>query len=119
MTNVVAPDQDLYCGMIRLRILHDAARRPVFGQRIVDQLARHGLNLSSGPLYPLLHALERRGYLQSELQRDGKTVRRLYKSTPAGKSALRAAMKKVRRTFGHLLEEPRTGLPLLRRPSVR
>jgi PadR family transcriptional regulator PadR len=30
---------------------------------MIDELARHGYKLSPGTLYPMLHAMERSGYL--------------------------------------------------------
>ena len=98
------PDRDLYSGLIRLHILHHAAEEPIFGLGMAEELARHGYKLSLGTLYPLLHGLERRGYLKSSSQRSGKTARRVYRATPAGRKALAAAKSKVRELFGELIE---------------
>jgi DNA-binding PadR family transcriptional regulator len=97
-------DRDLYSGLIRLHILHHAAEEDVFGFGMTEELARHGYKVSPGTLYPLLHGLERKGYLRSSSQRLGKTVRRLYRATPAGRRALAAAKSKVRELFGELIE---------------
>lgn len=97
-------DRDLYSGLIRLHILHHAAEEPIFGLGMAEELARHGYRLSLGTLYPLLHGLERRGYLKSSSQRHGKTVRRVYRATAAGRRALAAAKNKVRELFGELIE---------------
>src|SRR5881396_3764985 len=103
-------DQDLYGGLIRLHILHHAAERPVFGLGIIEELARHGYKLSPGTLYPILHGLERKGYLRSSEHRDGRRIRRVYEATPAGKKALAAAKVKVTELVGELFEdEPITG----------
>jgi DNA-binding PadR family transcriptional regulator len=61
--------------------------------------------MSTGTLYPILHGLERKGYLRSRVERDGRTSRRIYKATPLGKRALKAALGKVRELYGELLEE--------------
>ena len=97
-------DRDLYSGLIRLHILHHAVEEPIFGLGMAEELARHGYKLSLGTLYPLLHGLERRGYLKSRTQRLGKTVRRVYRATPAGRKALAAAKNKVRELFSELIE---------------
>lgn len=97
-------DQDLYGGLIRLHILHHAAERPVFGLWFIEELARHGYKLSPGTLYPVLHGLERKGYLQSTNQRSGKSARRIYRATPLGRQVLAAAKEKVSELFGELLE---------------
>ena len=98
-------DKDLYSGLIRLHILHHACQEPIFGLGMAEELARHGYKMSTGTLYPLLHGLERKGYLRSHAERDGKTVRRIYQATPLGKRALKAAKHKVRELFGELFEE--------------
>ena len=98
-------DRDLYGGLIRLHILHHAANRPVFGLWFIEELARHGYKLSPGTLYPLLHGLERKGYLQSTTERSGKRSRRLYRATSLGRKVLAAAKEKVSELFGELLEE--------------
>jgi DNA-binding PadR family transcriptional regulator len=98
-------DQDLYGGLIRLHILHHAAKKPVFGSWFIEELARHGYKLSPGTLYPLLHGLEEKGYLRSIKEREGKSLRRLYQATPLGRKALVAARQKVSELFGELLED--------------
>jgi PadR family transcriptional regulator, regulatory protein PadR len=98
-------DQDLYAGLIRLHILHHASREPVFGLWFIEELGRHGYKLSPGTLYPLLHGLERKGYLRSTTERAGKSLRRMYQATPVGRKALAAARQKVSKLFGELLEE--------------
>jgi PadR family transcriptional regulator PadR len=98
-------DKELYSGMIRLHILHHASKGPIFGLWIIEELGRHGYKLSPGTLYPILHALERRGYLRSIEKRDGSQARRLYRATPAGRKALKAATVKVRELVGELFED--------------
>jgi DNA-binding PadR family transcriptional regulator len=49
--------------------------------------------------------LERKGYLRSTEHRDGKRIRRVYKSTAAGKKALAAAKVKVTELVGELFED--------------
>jgi PadR family transcriptional regulator PadR len=98
-------DKELYSGMIRLHILFHASKRPVFGLWIIEELGRHGYKLSPGTLYPILHALERKGYLRSRVERDGRQVRRMYRVTPAGRKALVAAKVKVRELVGELFED--------------
>lgn len=98
-------DQDLYAGLIRLHILHHASKEPVFGLWFIEELGKHGYKLSPGTLYPLLHGLERKGYLRSTSERSGKSLRRMYQATPIGRKALATARQKVSELFGELLEE--------------
>jgi PadR family transcriptional regulator len=98
-------DQDLYSGLIRLHVLHHAAKEPIFGLGIIEELGRHGYKLSAGTMYPILHGLEKKGYLRSSEQRAGRRARRVYRATARGKRALEAAKDKVRELFGELLED--------------
>jgi DNA-binding PadR family transcriptional regulator len=97
-------DRDLYSGLMRLHILHHAAEEPIFGLGMAEELARHGYQISAGTLYPLLHGLEKKGYLRSSLQRRGKSFRKIYRATPLGRKALKAAKEKVHELFGELME---------------
>jgi DNA-binding PadR family transcriptional regulator len=95
-------DKSLYSGLIRLHILHHAAEKPLYGIWITEELARHGYKLSTGTLYPILHGLERKGYLRSHPERNGKLARRVYEITPLGRKALRTARKRVQQLFGEM-----------------
>ena len=51
--------RDLFLGFVKVHILHHAAREPVYGLWLIEELAHHGYELSPGTLYPTLHSLER------------------------------------------------------------
>lgn len=95
-------ERHLYAGLIRLHVLHHATVEPIYGLEMIQELGRHGYRLSAGTLYPILHGLEARGYLTSQQKRDGRTVRRIYRATPAGRRALAAAKLKVQELFSEL-----------------
>ncbi len=99
-----AADRDLYSGLIRLHVLHHAVQEPIFGLGMIQELARHGYRVSPGSLYPLLHGLEKKGYLRSKNERNGKSLRKVYRATPLGRKALKAANNKVRELFRELIE---------------
>jgi PadR family transcriptional regulator, regulatory protein PadR len=94
--------QELLKGLIRLHILHHAAEEEFYGQWMIHELARHGYTLSPGTLYPMLHAMERRGYLKSKKAQNGRTFRRLYRATALGREANRLAKIQVRELIGEL-----------------
>lgn len=96
--------QDLLSGLIRLHVLHHAAEGELYGQWMIEELARHGYKLSPGTLYPMLRSMEKKGYLVSEERRVGRTTRRLYRATPLGREALELARGKVRELFGEMIE---------------
>jgi PadR family transcriptional regulator PadR len=97
--------RELFAGLIRLHILHHAAEGDLYGQWMIEELARHGYRLSPGTLYPLLHALERKGYLRSARKRSGRRYRRVYRATPMGRRALTAAVGRVRELFSEILQK--------------
>lgn len=98
-------DKDLYSGLIRLHILHHAAEEPVYGAWIIEELMHHGYSISPGTLYPMLHGLEKKGYLCSRPEGPGKRSRRFYRITGAGHLALQDARQKVKELFGELFSE--------------
>jgi DNA-binding PadR family transcriptional regulator len=95
----------LYAGLIRLHILHHAAREGVFGLGIIGEPARHGYRLSPGTIYPLLHELQGRGYLRASRDQEGRRWRRVYRATARGRRTLEAVRGKVRELFGGLFED--------------
>ena len=97
-------DRDLYSGLIRLHVLHHAAEEPIFGLGMIEELGRHGYRISPGSLYPLLHGLEKKGYLRSTQQRNGRSRRKVYRATSLGRRALEASKSKVRELFRELME---------------
>ena len=99
-----AVDRDLYSGLMRLHILHHAVEGPIFGLGMLEELARHGYRISPGTLYPLLHGLEKKGYLKPKQLRNGKSLRKIYRATPLGRKALTAAKVKVREFIGEMFE---------------
>ncbi len=98
-------ERELYSGLIRLHILHNAKGEGVFGLGMIEELARHGYKLSAGTLYPLLHSMEKRGLLHSHKQLKAGKIRRIYKSTASGRKALSMAREKVSELFGALFED--------------
>jgi PadR family transcriptional regulator PadR len=91
---------DLLSGLVRLHILHHAAQHPVYGQWMIDELARHGYRLSPGTLYPMLSKLEGDGYLISHTEREGRTSRKFYTITQKGNEGLAVARERLRELKG-------------------
>ena len=73
-------------GFVRIHILHHAAETEVYGQWLIEELARHGYRISPGTLYPMLQAMEERGYLTSREDSDGRLGRRRKVYTEPGKA---------------------------------
>ena len=97
-------DQDLYSGLVRLHVLYHASAAPIFGLGMIRELRHHGYRVGPGTLYPILHRMERKGYLQSKKQRVQGKVRRVYAITARGRRELRQATDKVRELYEEMVE---------------
>jgi len=97
-------DREFFLGFIKIHILYHAAKEPIFGVAIAEELARHGYNVSPGTLYPVLHRLENEGYLESSSRVVNGRARRYYQATTEGKRALRQSKKKIRELVTEVIE---------------
>ncbi len=97
-------DKDLYAGLIRLHILYHCSKEQVYGAGMIEELRHHGYSLSPGTLYPMLHKMEKNGYLTSESTLVGGRIRKYYHCTPQGINALELAKGKVKELFGELFQ---------------
>ena len=107
---ITKPDKitrNFFLGFIRLHILYHATQDQVFGLDLIRELARHGYNLSPGTLYPMLHGLEKDGFLQSNREVVNGKVRKYYRATEAGKRALADAHAKVRELVDEVYKDQR------------
>ncbi len=112
--------RELYSGLVRLHVLHHAAKEPIFGFGMMEELGRHGYKVSPGMFYPLLHSMEKKGLLRSR-QEGGRNDRRVYRATPEGRKALAIAKHRVQELFSELFEDVRGAQsgPNSRRRSVK
>ena len=89
-------DREFFLGFIKIHILYHAAREPVFGADIAQELARHGYIISPGTLYPTLHRLHREGFLTCKASVVEGRVRKYYRATASGRRILKESRKKIR-----------------------
>lgn len=87
---------DLLSGLVRLHVLHHAAQHPVYGQWMIDELAKHGYRLSPGTLYPMLSKMARDGYLTHRTERQGRVSRKYYEITDKGREGLMVARERLK-----------------------
>ena len=95
--------RDLYTGFIRLHILHHAAQEPIFGMGMIEELRHHGYQISPGTLYPMLHRLEKYGWLTCSTKEVNGKTRKYYRCTMEGINALNEAKIKLKELIGELL----------------
>ena len=96
--------RDFFLGFIKIHILYHAAQEPIYGLSMIEELRRHGYDLSPGTLYPILHGLERAGYLSREDRVVGGKVRKYYAITAEGRRALAEAQAKIAELVGEVVE---------------
>ena len=88
------PTIDLLQGTLDLLILKTLSWGPAHGYSVarwIQQLTDDVLQVGEGSLYPALHRLEERGWVESEWQRsENNRKAKFYRLTPAGRSQLRA-----------------------------
>jgi DNA-binding PadR family transcriptional regulator len=105
-------------GFVRLHVLYHAAREPVFGVEMMQELRRHGYDVGAGTLYPLLHQMQKAGYLALHTEVVAGKQRKYYRATPQGISALDEAKAKLKELVKEvLLDDPPT--PSIRRTKDR
>jgi PadR family transcriptional regulator, regulatory protein PadR len=100
--------RSLFLGFVKIHILHHAAEEPVYGLWLIDELRRHGYDISPGTLYPIFHSLESSRMLQSYEKVVNGKVRRYYRATRKGENTLKEATIKVHELLQELVEERRT-----------
>lgn len=109
--------REFFLGFVQLHLLHHASRGPVYGLALIRELERHGYALSPGTLYPMLHALERAGYLSSRSAKVDGRRRRLYRATAEGRRLLAQARRQAHELMAEIDASPGRGDGLFVRPS--
>ena len=95
--------RDIVLAFVRVHLLHHAAEAPIYGLEMLQELARHGYDLSPGTLYPIFHHLEEAGLLVSEQQTVQGKVRKYYRITEEGRKTLAILRPKVRELVNEVL----------------
>jgi DNA-binding PadR family transcriptional regulator len=96
--------REFFLGFVKIHILHHAGEEPVYGLALIAELRRHGYELSPGTLYPVLHQLEKAGYLRRLNRVVNGKVRKYYVLTRRGGQALSDARAKIGELVGEVLE---------------
>lgn len=93
----------LFLAFIQIHILQHAKKEPVYGSWMIEELKRHGYDISAGTLYPIFHHLEKDRLLDVESKTiDGK-VRKYYSITEKGEAILAQATVKIDELKSELL----------------
>lgn len=92
-------------GFVRLHVLYHAAKEPVCGVEMIEELKRHGYKLSPGTLYPILHHLDEAGFLSCDEMIVAGKRRKNYRLTKKGQRLLDQARAKLRELFSELVAD--------------
>ena len=82
----------------KVHILHHAQEGQIYGQWLLEELRRHGFQVSPGTLYPLLARMEHQGWLRMVKNADNDRsakARRNYVLTSKGAKLLTALRRQV------------------------
>jgi DNA-binding PadR family transcriptional regulator len=91
-----AVTREILLAFWKVHILHHAAEGSVYGQWMIDELRRHGYEISPGTLYPILQRMERHGWLKRQASRDKRLrARKNYTLTDRGRTVLHLLRKLV------------------------
>ncbi len=82
--------REFLIGFVRIHVLHHASKGGFYGNWMIEELREHGYKLSPGTIYPILHRMEEKGLLVSEIKREGKVARKFYQTTKLGNETLDA-----------------------------
>jgi PadR family transcriptional regulator PadR len=83
-----AVDREFRLALWKLHILHHAAKHPVYGLWMLQELDEHGHRLSPGTLYPILARMEGRGWLRRDGDATHARARQAFHITRAGRRVL-------------------------------
>jgi len=95
--------REFFLGFVRLHVLYHAGHAPVCGVDLMAEMGRHGYRLTPGTLYPLLHRLERAGFLAHEDRNVNGRRRRYYRRTDRGAAVLAEAARRLPELVGEVL----------------
>lgn len=87
----MAIDRSLVSGSMGMLILRLLSEKDMYGYEMIDTLKKRSENvfeLKAGTLYPLLHGLEEKRFLNSYEQEVLGKVRKYYQITPEGRKYL-------------------------------
>jgi len=87
-----------------VHLLYHASKKDIYGVEMIDELERHGYNISPGTLYPILHSLEKEGFLVSRFENVNGKIRKYYEITNKGKEIFKDAREKIQELIDEVMK---------------
>ena len=98
-------NREILLSFWKVHILHHASEGPVHGQWVLNELRRHGYDISPGTLYPLLHRMRRHGWLKCQpARRRGPRARMDYRLTAEGQKVLAMVREQLKELHGEVVK---------------
>ena len=98
-------NREILLSFWKAHILHHAGQGPVHGQWALDELRRHGYDISPGTLYPLLGRMERLRWLKGRrVPGGGIRARKDYRLTPEGRKVLAMIREQIEAMYREVVE---------------
>ena len=97
--------REIDLAFIKLHILYHASIEEVYGLGLIEELKRHGYELSPGTLYPNLAKMEQIGFLTSTTRTVNHKQRKYYHITPTGFEQLDRVKAKIKELYKEVVEK--------------
>jgi len=96
-------NRKFFLGFIRIHILYHASQKEIYGVQMIDELKKHGYKVSPGTMYPILHSLEKEGFLKSRKENVRGKIRKYYQITSKGQKILQESRQKIKKLLNELI----------------
>ena len=105
-----ALEREILLSFWKAHILHHAGEEPLHGQWLILELRRHGYEISPGTLYPMLHRMERLGWLKGKsAPNGGRRARKDYRLTREGQQVLEVLRHQIKELYQEVVSEAGRG----------
>lgn len=99
-------EREILLSFWKAHILHHAGEAPLHGQWLILELRRHGYEISPGTLYPMLHRMERLGWLKGRSDpHGGRRARKDYRLTRDGHRVLQVIRDRIKELYDEVVRE--------------
>jgi PadR family transcriptional regulator, regulatory protein PadR len=103
-----ALNREVLLSFWKVHILHHAGEAALHGQWLLNELRRHGYDISPGTLYPLLKRMERLGWLTGKVAASGgQRARKDYRLTAEGRKVLSLMRESLQELYEEVCSEKR------------
>ena len=97
-------EREILLSFWKVHILHHAEKEPIVGQWVIQELRRHGYEVSPGTVYPMLNRMCERNWVKCRVDpRGGLRARKEYSLTRKGREVLRLLRANVEELYREVI----------------